>query len=143
MKNEDFMLQVFAYMESILRTKQNLMEIDGERFYIQARHVIFRGLSNHRDLVPVINLLNTRNMEPRMEYEFLLNFVPAANRKNQKWFKKTAQSLYLKSVQEYYGYNEVKATQAMKLLSVEQLSMIEERIRKVDSWTYSKDMESK
>lgn len=142
-KKDDFMINVFAYIESINITKENIMYGEAEeKFYTKARFVILRALSFSPDLVSIVNLANMRDMGPRMEYEFFLNFIPKKHRRN-KWHKKTPNSLFTNSVREYYGYNEAKAVEAMKLLTVEQMTMIDKKNKKEDSWTFSEDGASK
>lgn len=144
-KRDTFMVDVFAYVESITFTKKNLMvtEVD-ERTYVKCRFMIHKALSFHPDLIQIVNLVNgLQDMSPRMEYEFFLNFIPMKKRRSGRWFKKSAPSLYLTTVQKYYGYNEKKAEDAMKILTIEQLAMIDNKNKKEDTWTFSGDMESR
>lgn len=138
-KKDTFMSDVFDYVESISSTKQNLMVTEqDERTYVKCRFMIHKALSFHQDLVEIINLVNgLQDMPPRMEYEFLLNFVPTKNRRSGRWFKRGQSSVYLNTVREYYGYNEKKAEEAIRMLSIEQLAIIEARTRKEDTWTSS------
>jgi hypothetical protein len=137
-KKDDFLTKVFAYLESITVTKKYIMITDeDEKNYRECRFMIQRALSFSRDLVETVNLINgMHDMLPRTEYEFFLNFVPVKERR-PKWHKKSPKSVFMNSVREYYGYSETKAEEAMKLLTVEQMSMIEKRIRKEDdAWTF-------
>lgn len=141
---DDFMLKVFSYVESINVTKENIMcSEEDEKFYVRARFIIHRALSFSPDLIPIVNLINcAKNMDPRMEYEFFLNFIPKKIRRN-KWAKKSPKSVFMNTVREYYGYNENKAEEAMKILTVEQMTMIDNKNKKEDSWAFSGDSGSK
>lgn len=136
-KKDDFMLSVFEFLNSITVTKENLLitEQDVKR-YQKARFMVMRGLSFYQDLIPIVNLVNVNAMDSRREYDLLLHLVPRKVRRD-KWLKKSPKSVFLRSVQDYYGYNENKAEDAMKILSVDQLSVIEQKIRKEDTWTFS------
>lgn len=139
------MQDVFDFIDSITVTKKNLLLTEqDEKRYARCRWLVRRGLSFSPDLIETVNMINTMSMSPQMEYEFFLNFIPVKIRR-PRWSKKSAASLYMESVQQYYGYSETKAEQAIKILSVEQLAMIEKRIQKRDeSWeTFSGAMESK
>jgi hypothetical protein len=136
---------VFAFIHSINVSKKSLiLTEEDERRYAKCRFFVVKMLAYHADVLPFVNAINAASgMEPRMEYEFLLNAVPTKTRTGGKWLKKTPSSLYLKSVQNYYGYNERKAEEAMKLMSVEQLAMIDNKNKREDSWTSSGDTGSK
>jgi Bacteriophage clamp loader A subunit len=122
---------IFSFLNSI-NTKQNIMYGEREeKQYRDLRFQILRVLSFYSDAVSYVNLINQRSLSPRMEYEFLLNVIPQRPRR-EKWLKRNSQSVFLRAVQEYYGFNEDKAEEAMKLLSVKQLTMIEEKIMKKD-----------
>lgn len=143
---DTFMLDVFGYVESILNSKENLMvTVEDERRYSEIRFMILKALSFYPDVILFVNEINSRpGMSARMEYEFLMGAIPGKKRKANKWSRKAAPSLYMQQVREYYGYNERKAEEAMKLLTIEQLAVIDTKTRKAgDSWTFSGDTESK
>lgn len=137
-KSDDFMEKVFAYIESISYTKKNLMVTErDEAFYIKARWMIFRALSFHHDVVSIVNVVNGMNMPPRMEYQFLMNLIPSRFRKTGRWPKKSPKSVYMETIQQYYGYNESKSEEAMKILTIEQMTMIDKKNKKEDTWIFS------
>jgi len=141
---DDLLIHTFGFLDAILKTKENLIQNDeDERLYIKCRWLIMRGLSVYPDVVPIINIVNFKSMVPKVEFLFLQNIIASKNRMKMKWPKRSPKSVYLQAVREYYGYNEMKAEQAMKLLSIEQLTKIEETIQREDSWTFSKDSVSK
>jgi hypothetical protein len=130
---EDFMMKVFAYVESITVTKQNLMiNEEEERFYKKASFMINKALSFSPDLIHVANMVNKMHEMPaRQQYEMLLAIVPRKIRRN-KWPKKSPKSMYMDTIREYYGYNEAKAEEAMHILSIEQMIQIENKNNKKD-----------
>lgn len=142
---DDFMPKVFAYVESITYTKEYLMDNEEEeKFYTKARWMIHRALSQYLDIIPILNMVNLHHeLSPRMEYDLLLAEVRQKSRRGGKWAKRSPTSLYMGTIREYYGYNEQKAQEAMKLLSVEDMMIIEQNQKKEDSWTFSRAMESK
>lgn len=91
--------------------------------------LINRGLSYHHDTVAIANEMNMRHDCPNiMQYEFLLNIVRKKKR-FAKWNKKEHES-ELEAVKEYYGYNDTKALQALKILSNDQIEEIKIKINK-------------
>jgi hypothetical protein len=132
-KVDDFMPRVFGYVESITYTKQYLMvNEEEEKFYQKARFMIHRALSQSFDVLPILNLVNQHyDMPVKMEYNILMSEIPARMRRG-KWAKKSPKSLYMDTIREYYGYTEQKAEEVMKLLSVEDMMMIEQKTKKQD-----------
>lgn len=142
-KKDDFMLAVFEFLNSITVTKDNLIHTEQDvKRYQKARFMVLRALSFYQELIPIVNLVNVKAMDPRQEYDLLRHVVPKKVRRD-KWLKKSPKSVFLRSVQEYYGYNENKASEVMKILSIDHLAAIETRIRKEDSWTFSGGSASK
>jgi hypothetical protein len=130
---DNFMDRVFAYVDSITNSKINIMTDEHEeRFYKKASFMILRALSYSPDLIHVVNRVNKfYDLPVRMQYEFLLNIIPAKSRRN-KWPKKTRDDR-VKYVCEYYGYNEKRAEQAMTILTEDQMSTIIKKIEKKDT----------
>lgn len=141
----DFMSRVFGYINSITQTKRNLMvDETEEKFWAQARFLILKGLSNHADLIPIVNAVNIQQLPPRQEYEFLMSLITPKVRRG-KWHKKAPDSIYMETIRAHYGYNETKAAEAIKTLTVEQLAAIDEKRNvREDRWSiYSGDTASK
>jgi hypothetical protein len=63
-----------------------------------------------------------------MQYDFLLNSVKPRKRFSP-WAKKDSID-YLESVKEYYGYNDDKALQALRILTKDQLDHIAKVLNK-------------
>lgn len=143
-KKDDFFERVFAFVDSITKTKVNQMVTEAdEAFYNKARFMIHRALSFSQDLIEIVNLVNTMpDLSAQMEYQILLDTIPSRYRR-PKWAKKLPNSVYMATIQEYYGYNETKAEEAMKLLTVEDMERIDRKMKKEDSWTFSGGKESR
>ena len=61
-----------------------------------------------------------------MQYEFYINILRKRKRFSP-WIRKDKES-DLEIVKSYYGYSNEKATQALKILSKEQLDYIKQRL---------------
>jgi hypothetical protein len=66
--------------------------------------------------------------ENKLQYEFLLNTIRPRKR-FAKWDKKVDDG-DLAVVKEYYGYGDVKASQALQVLTPEQLNHIKQKLQK-------------
>jgi len=128
----DFMETVFYFMDSISSSKENLVtDEEDAKVYKKCSFMVLRGLSQYADIIEIVNQVNMMGLPPEQEYAYLLAMVPKKHRRGG-WAKKSPNSIYLRAVQEYYGYNEQKAMEAIKLLSVEQLTMIDNKNKKRD-----------
>lgn len=114
---------------SILQTKQNaLLTEQDEKSY--SPFMVNRALSYHRDTVLLANEMNRYpSADKKMQYHFLLNIVRACKRPYSKWHKK-AQSSDLETIKEYYGYNDAKAVEALKILSDDQIALMKKQLYK-------------
>ena len=116
---------------SILQTKKPfiLTEYD-EKTY--PAFMVNRALSFYKDTVQYANEVNQYpNLDKKLQADFLLNIVRAYKRQYSKWYKK-ASSSDLEAVKEYYGYSDAKATEALKILSDDQVTDIKKQLYKGD-----------
>jgi hypothetical protein len=117
----------FVYVDSVSYTKKNLMRGTAndelaERGY--KPYLANRALSYHQDAILYANELNRRpQLDNKLQYEFLLNSLRKRKR-YAKWQKKV-DDVSLELIMEYFGYGRAEALQAMKVLTDEQLAMIE------------------
>lgn len=116
---------------SILQTKQYaLLTEQDEKSY--SPFMVNRALSYHRDTALLANEMNRYpSADKKMQYDFLLNIVRAYKRPYSKWYKK-AQSSDLDVVKEYYGYSDAKASEALKILSDDQITALKKQLYKGD-----------
>jgi hypothetical protein len=112
---------------SILQTKKYVL--DEEKDY--KGFLVNRSLSYHMDCILYANQMNMNpSIPPKLQYQYLLNTIrPMKNRKFQPW-QKQATVKELDCVKEYFGYSDVKAKEALRILSAEQIAFIKEKLDK-------------
>lgn len=119
----------FEFVNAISDNKKNLFE-DPQAHKDYSSFLINKSLSYFPDTVLYVNEMNRRyDIDKDWQFFFLLNSIPKRKRFS-KWAKKEAEPKYLKEVMEYYGYSITKAKEALRVLTDEQLTMIEEKLNK-------------
>lgn len=122
----------FDYLNSINTTKQNMMrgtENDSLAEKDYTPFIINRGLSYFQDTVTLANQMNIHHdLDHKLQYEFLINIVRPRKRFS-KWYKKE-QSSDIEAVKEYYGYSNQRASQALSVLSQEDIEKIKTKLEK-------------
>jgi hypothetical protein len=122
----------FTYVDSVSYSKKNLMrgsENDelSEKGY--KPYLTNRSLSYHQDSVLYANEMNQRpQLDNKQQYEYLLNTLRKRKR-FAKW-KKQEPDASVEMIMEYFGYGRAKAEQAMRVLTDDQLTMIESALDK-------------
>lgn len=117
----------FIYADSVSFTKNNLMKGTAndelaEKLY--KPFLVNRSMSYHHDSVLYANEMNMRpHLDNKPQYEYLLNTLRKRKR-FAKWAKEQSNAS-VEMVMEYYGYGRSKAEQALRVLTDEQLAMIE------------------
>ena len=114
---------------SILQTKEPfILTEQDEKSY--SAFMVNRALSFYKDTALIANEMNKYpNLDKKLQADFLLNIVRAYKRQYSKWHKKASNS-DLDAVKEYYGYNDSKAMEALKILTNDQISEIKEQLFK-------------
>jgi hypothetical protein len=114
------------FMSSIKTTGKDIWNDEKPSSY--SPYLIQRGLfSNDASAIKILNTANQRIKDRELHYKFLLHSLP----KNVKYVaqsKKKKDPLtvkYLSVVRKYFGYNDMKAKDAIKILSLHQLEQIE------------------
>jgi hypothetical protein len=117
------------YLYSINQSKKNIMGDDTEAISAYPPYIINKCLSGHMDAVMYANEMNKyHQLSKKMQYDFLINTLKPRKRFSP-WLKK--QSLeHLELVKEYYGYNDDKALDALRILTVDQLDKIRQLLYK-------------
>ncbi len=117
----------FIYIDSVSYTKKNLMRGSNNDDLAEKGYKPFlanKALSYHQDAILYANELNRRpQLDNKLQYEFLLNSLRKRKR-YAKWQKKV-DDVSLELIMEYYGYGRAEALHALKVLTDEQLAMIE------------------
>jgi hypothetical protein len=114
------------WLNSINFTKENLME-DPSVKKDYAPFIINRCLSGHIDCILFANEMNKYHfLDKDIQYSFYLNSLRKKKRFSP-WLRKDKVT-DLECVKKYYGYSNEKASQALKILSKEQLNFIKQRL---------------
>ena len=115
------------WLNSINFTKENLMEDNPDLKKEYAPYVINRCLSAHIDCVLFANEMNkNHHLDKDLQYSFYLNSLRKKKRFSP-WLRKDKVT-DLECVKQYYGYSNEKASQALKILTKEQLTFIKKRL---------------
>ena len=123
------MYQLKDYLYSINQSKKNILndDIHAEKKY--PAYIVNRCLSSFTDTILFVNELNKNpNLPKKMQYDFLLNSVKPRKRFSP-WAKKDSID-YIELIKEYYGYNDDKALQALRILTKDQLDHITKALSK-------------
>ncbi len=116
-------MELKDWLDSIYFSKKDLSE-DINHY---PPFIVNRMLSGNIDTVLFASELNERfTMDKDMQYKFLLYGVPKRKRFSNYLKKNTLDNLDI--VKAYYGYNNEKALDALKLLSKEQIDYIKEKL---------------
>jgi len=116
-------------LPSILQTKKSVFrdEIDYKEY---KPFIINRALSYHMDCVLYVNEMNINSsLDPDMQYQYLLGTIRSMKRKFQPW-QKIDSDKDLECVKVYFGYSNEKAKEALRILTIEQLEEIKNKLEK-------------
>ena len=123
------MYQLKDYLYSINQSKKNILDDDPDAARKYPAFVINKCLSSFTDTVLYANEMNKNShLPPKMQYDFFINSVKPRKRFSP-WARKDSID-YLDIVKEYYGYNDDKALQALRILTKDQLDKITYLLRK-------------
>jgi hypothetical protein len=124
----------FIYADSVSHTKINLMrktENDELAEKLYKPYLINRSLSMFNDSILYVNEMNMRpQLDNKQQYEYLLNTLRKRKRFSKSKWKKQEPDAAVEMIMEYFGYGRAKAEQAMRVLTDDQLTMIERALDK-------------
>ena len=121
------MTELKDWLNSINFNKNNLTEEDPSVIKDYPPYIVNRCLSGHLDCILFANEMNRYpNLDKDMQYKFYLNTLRKKKRFSP-WLRKVKVT-DLQSVKQYYGYSNEKASQALKILSKQQLDYIKQRL---------------
>ena len=121
------MTELKDWLNSINFNKKDLIEEDPSTSKDYPPYIINRCLSGHLDCIMFANEMNKYpNLDKDMQYSFYLNTLRKKKRFSP-WLRKDKVT-DLQCVKEYYGYSNEKASQALKILSKQQLEFIKQRL---------------
>ena len=116
-------MELKDWLNSINFTKEDLSEDIKE----YSPYIINRCLSGHIDCVMYANEMNKHHqLDKDMQYSFYLNTLRKRKRFSP-WLRKDKVE-DLECIKSYYGYSNEKASQALKILTKEQLTFIKKRL---------------
>ncbi len=121
------MTELKDWLNSINFNKNNLIEEDPDLIKDYPPYIVNRCLSGYLDCIMFANEMNKYSfLDKDMQYSFYLNTLRKKKRFSP-WLRKDKVT-DLQSVKQYYGYSNEKASQALKILSKQQLEYIKQRL---------------
>lgn len=125
-------MKPFDYVNEINVSKKDIMTGTDNDVLAEKGYDAFltnRSLSNFPDTVWLANEMNIRHdIDNKLQFHFLLNTVRPKKR-FAKWAKKEKTG-DVEVIKLYYGYNDVKARQALSVLTDDQIKTIRNRMEK-------------
>jgi len=116
-------MELKDWLNSVNFTKEDL----SEEISSYPPFIINRCLSGHIDCILYANEMNMNaHLSKDMQYSFYLNTLRKRKRFSP-WLRKDKVK-DLECVKQYYGYSNEKASQALKILTKEQLTFIKQRL---------------
>jgi hypothetical protein len=120
-------MELTDWLNSINQTKRNLIEEDTSLIKEYPPYIINKCLSGQVDTILFANEMNMHHqLDKDMQYLFYLNTLRKKKRFSP-WIRKDKVK-DLECIKQYYGYSNEKASQALKILTKEQLNFIKKRL---------------
>ena len=120
-------MELKDWLNSINFTKQNLIEEDPDAISKYPPYIVNRCLSGHLDCILFANEMNiNHHLDKDLQYYFYLNTLRKKKRFSP-WLRKDKVT-DLEIVKQYYGYSNEKASNALKILTPEQINFIKQRL---------------
>ena len=121
------MTELKDWLNSINFNKENLIKENPDIVKQYPPFIVNKCLSGHIDCVLFANEMNKHHsLDKDMQYFFYLNSVRKRKRFSP-WLRKD-KIKDLACVKQYYGYSNEKASQALKILTPEQIKFIKQRL---------------
>ena len=120
-------MELKDWLNSINFNKTNLIEEDPSTIKDYAPYIINRCLSGNIDSILFANEMNKYSfLDKDMQYSFYLNTLRKKKRFSP-WLRKDKVT-DLEIIKQYYGYSNEKASNALKILTPEQINYIKQRL---------------
>jgi hypothetical protein len=120
-------MELKDWLNSINFTKENLTEENPDVIKEYAPFIINKCLSGQIDTILFANEMNmNHHLDRDMQYSFYLNSLRKRKRFSP-WLRKDKVT-DLECVKKYYDYSNEKASQALKILTKEQINFIKKRL---------------
>ena len=121
------MTELKDWLNSINFNKENLIKENPDIVKQYPPFIVNKCLSGHIDCVLFANEMNKHHsLDKDMQYFFYLNSVRKRKRFSP-WLRKD-KIKDLDCIRQYYGYSNEKASQALKILTPEQINFIKQRL---------------
>lgn len=119
-------IELKDWLNSINFNKENLIE-DPHSIKDYPPYIINKCLSGQMDSLMYANEMNmNHHLDKDLQYSFYLNSLRKRKRFSP-WIRKDKID-DLECVKQYYGYSNEKASQALKILTKEQINYIKQRL---------------
>ena len=120
-------IELKDWLNSINFNKENLIKENPHIVKDYPPYIINRCLSGHIDSIMYANEMNMHHhLDKDLQYSFYLNSLRKRKRFSP-WLRKDKVT-DLECIKEYYGYSNEKASQALKILTQEQINYIKQRL---------------
>ena len=120
-------MELKDWLNSVNFTKENLIEEDPDAIKEYPPYIVNRCLSGHLDTIMFANEMNKfPNLDKDLQYSFYLNTLRKKKRFSP-WLRKDKVT-DLEIVKQYYGYSNEKASNALKILTPDQINFIKQRL---------------
>ena len=120
-------MELKDWLNSINFTKEDITQDDPSIIKDYAPYIINRCLSGNLDCILFVNEMNKYSfLDKDMQYSFYLNTLRKKKRFSP-WLRKDKVT-DLEIIKQYYGYSNEKASQALKILTPEQIKFIKQRL---------------
>ena len=120
-------MELKDWLNSINQTKENLIDEDPSLEKEFPPYIVNRCFSGHLDAIMFANEMNQYHFLPKkLQYDFYLNSLRKRKRFSP-WLRKDKVT-DLECIKKYYGYSNEKASQALKILTQEQINFIKQRL---------------
>ena len=120
-------MELKDWLNSINQTKKNLLEEEPNLSKEYPPFIINKCLSGFVDTILFSNEMNmNHHLDNDMQYSFYLNSLRKKKRFSP-WLRKDKVT-DLECIKSYYGYSNEKASQALKILTKEQINFIKKRL---------------
>ena len=120
-------MELKDWLNSINFNKENLIKENPDIVKQYPPYIINRCLSGHIDCILYTNEMNIHHqLDKDMQYSYYLNTLRKRKRFSP-WLRKEKVT-DLECIKKYYGYSNEKASQALKILTQEQINFIKHRL---------------
>ena len=119
-------MKIRAFFDEITFGKDDKCFTDGEieRFY--SPYLIVRILACYQDLIPICDMVNCMDLSKKDHFLFLLHTVP--KKKRRMVYSRKSIDDRVNIIGEFYGISTAKAYEYSKILTNDQIAIIQERL---------------